>query len=144
MMDNSEHLRHQTRNFVGICATQSYGMRPWPLLIHRGTLNNGHALIVELKLILLRTAHCCLFMTACNAINHLIAEHPDLQYVGTSTMSSAQETYVTSSISVCPARAPTLISPAQTGDHQTSTSEVQFMPWQSLVIECDQSCNTFI
>ena len=67
-------------------------MRPWPLLIHRGTLNDGYALIVKLKLIFLRTAYGRLFMTARNTMNHIIAEHPDLQYVGTSTMDSAQET----------------------------------------------------
>ena len=128
MMDSSEHLRHTNPTSIGICATQSYGMRPWPLLIHRRTLNDGHALIVEPKITLLRTAHSRSFVTAHNTINHLIAEHPDLQYVGTSTMDSAQETYATFSISVCPARAPTLVSLAQTGGHPTSTSEAQFMP----------------
>ena len=107
MMDSSEHLRHPTPTSVGICANLSYGMRPWLLLIHRRTLNDGHALTVEPKITFLRTAHGRLFATARNTINHLITEHPDLQYVGTSTMDSAQETYITFSISVCLARAPT-------------------------------------
>ena len=107
MMDSSEHLRHPTPTSVGICANLSYGMRPWLVLIHRRTLNDGHALTVEPKITFLRTAHGRLFATARNTINHLITEHPDLQYVGTSTMDSAQETYITFSISVCLARAPT-------------------------------------
>ena len=84
-------------------------MRPWPLLTHRETTNDGHVLIVELSITFLRTAHSRLFMTACNTIDHLIADYPDLQYVGTLTMDSAQETYAISSISVCPARAPILV-----------------------------------
>ena len=65
-------------------------MRPWPLLIHRGTLHDDHALIVGLKITFLRIVHGHVFVTAHNTINHLIAEHLDLQYVGTSTMDSAQ------------------------------------------------------
>ena len=56
-------------------------------------------------------------------------------------MDSAQETYATFSISVCPTRALTPVSPAQTGGHRTSTSEAHFMPRRSLHIECDQGSN---
>ena len=98
-------------------------------------------LTVEPKITFLRTAHGRLFVTACSTINLLVTEYPDLQYVGTLTMDSTQETCATFSISVCPARAPTPVSPAQTGGHPTSTSEAQFMPRRSLYIVCDQSCN---
>ena len=46
-------------------------------------------LIVELQITFLITAHGRLFMTTRNTLDPLIAEHPDLQYVGTSKMDCA-------------------------------------------------------
>ena len=106
------------------------GMRPWSLPTHRETPNDGHVLIVELLITFLRTAHSRLFVTACNTIDHLIADHPDLQYVGTLTIDSAQETNAISSISIFVLQGPpsSYGSPTQIGGHPTNTSEGQFMP----------------
>ena len=63
------------------------------------------------------------FVTARNALDHLIAENPDLQYAVTITMDSAQETHAPISTSACLARASTPVSPVQTGDQLPTNSE---------------------
>lgn len=72
------------------------------------------------------------FVTACNTLDHLIAEHPVLQHVGILTIVSAHKMHAPSSTFSCPAKAPIPMSPVQTGDQPTKTSEVQFGPgWSS-------------
>ena len=139
MMASSARSLRLTHTSVGTCAMQNCGMKPWPLPTHNGTPNDGHVPTVGLRIISLRTARGRPFVTAHNTIDHLIAEHPELQYVGTSTTDNIQETHVISSTSACHARVPILVSPAQIGGRPTKTSKAQLVPRRSLTIECDQS-----
>ena len=118
---------------------QNCGMKPWPLPTHNGTPNDGYVPTARLRIISQRTAHGCPFVTAHNTIDHLIADHPELQYVGTSTTDNVQGTHVISSASACPARVTIFAPPAKIGGQPTKTSKAQLLPQRSLTIECDQN-----
>ena len=87
------------------------------------THNVGHVPIVVPRTISQTTALTCPFATACNALDHLIAENPDLHYAVTITTDSAQETHAPISTSACLARATTAASSVQTGDQLPTNRE---------------------
>ena len=63
------------------------------------------------------------FVTAHNELDHLITENPDLQFVVTTTMAAAQETYAHFNTSVCHVKGPIHVSPVQTEDWPLTNSE---------------------
>ena len=97
-------------------------MKPLPTLLIL-THNVGHVPIVVPRTISQTTALTRPFVTARNALDHLIAENLDLQYVVTTTTDSAQETHAPISTSACLARAATPASHVQTGDQLPRNGE---------------------
>ena len=134
MMGSSVQWLLPTLTFVGTSAIRNYGTKTCPALpLHR----DGHALTVELKTTIQTTALIRPFVTARNALDHQIAEHPELQSAVTLTMDSALEMHAPSNTFASHARAPTLVSPVLTGDQQPTPSEA-IWPRRPLIIECDQ------
>ena len=78
--------------------------------------NGGHALTVGLKITTQTTALTRPFMTARNALDHQIAEHPEFQYAVNLTTGSAPEMQALFNTSALHVRVPILVSPVLTGD----------------------------
>lgn len=128
MMGSFGHLLLPIPTSVGINTTQNCGMKPWPLPIPSETPNDDRVPIAGQRTISWTIALAHPFVTAHNTLDCLIAEHPVLQHVGILTIVSAHEMHAPSSTFSCPAKAPIPMSPVQTGDQPTKTSEVQFGP----------------
>ena len=132
MTGSSVHLLLPTHPSVGTNATQSCGMKPWPLQITlTKTRNDGHVPIVGLRTTILRTALTHPFVTAYNTLNCLISEYPELRCAVTLTMDIAQETHVLSNTFACDARAPipeSRVQTEQTDDQPTGTSDTGSVP----------------
>ena len=114
-----------TPTFVGISTIKNCGMKTCPTpTLH----NDGHALTVGLRTTTQTTALTRPFVTACNVLDHQIAEHPELQHVVTLTMGSAPEMHAPFNTSALHTRAPILASPILTGDQPPKTSEANLRP----------------
>ena len=125
-----------TPTFVGISAIKNCGTRTCPTpTLH----NDGHALTVGLKTTTQTTALTRPFVTARNALDHQIAEHPELQYAVTLTTGSAPEMHALFNTSALHVRVPILASPVLTGDQPPKTSEANLRQRQPLIFERDQA-----